>query len=160
NIGLERCIKAAGGNLVRTPVGDRYVVEEMRKNGYNLGGEQSGHLIFLDYMTTGDGLVAALRVLSAMRETGKPISELAQVMTRTPQVLVNVKVKNKVPLGELPEVQKLIAGIEKKLGDQGRVLVRYSGTESKARVMVEGPDEYTIRGYAEEIAAEMAARCA
>lgn len=159
NIGLERAIGAAGGQVVRTDVGDRYVVEAMRKGGYNFGGEQSGHLVFLDHMTTGDGLIAALRVLSIMVREGRQLSELAQAMTRTPQVLVNVKVQRKVPLSDLPTVQKLIHTIEEELGKEGRVLVRYSGTESKARVMIEGPNEPMIRARAEQVAAELAEHC-
>ena len=151
NLGLERAIDGAGGKLVRTSVGDRYVVEEMRKHGYNFGGEQSGHLVFLDHMTTGDGVLAALQVLAVMLESGKPLSELRRVMTRYPQVLVNLKVLEKRPLETLTEVTKLVAQVEAKLGKDGRVLVRYSGTEHKARVMVEGPDEVVIRSYAEEI---------
>ncbi len=130
-----------GGKLARVQVGDRYVVEEMRANGYNFGGEQSGHLVFLDHMTTGDGVLGALQVLAVMLESGKPLSELRRVMTRYPQVLVNFKVKEKRPLGELATVNALIARVEQTLGTDGRVLVRYSGTEHKARVMVEGPDE-------------------
>ena len=160
NIGLERCLREAGGTLLRTPVGDRYVVDAMRKGGYNLGGEQSGHLVFLDYMTTGDGLIAALRVLAIMVAEGRPLSELTQVMTRTPQVLVNTPVGEKIPLDELPAVQKRIAQVEAELGDEGRVLVRYSGTEKKARVMIEGPDETFIDQRAHEIAELLAARCA
>jgi phosphoglucosamine mutase len=159
NIGLERAMRAAGGKLVRTQVGDRYVVEEMLKHGYNFGGEQSGHLLFLDHMTTGDGVVAALNVLQIMVESGKPLSELARCMERAPQVLINIKVGKKRALEELPDVQKLIARCEAELGDTGRVLVRYSGTEAKARVMVEGPDESRIKGYAEEIAAALARAC-
>jgi phosphoglucosamine mutase len=159
NIGLERAIKAAGGKLLRTQVGDRYVVEAMRKQGYNFGGEQSGHLVFSDYMTTGDGIIAALRVLAVMVAEGRPLSELATVMTRSPQVLVSVKVEHKRPIEEMPEVARLIAAVESELGDDGRVLVRYSGTEAKARVMIEGPDEPTIRARAEQIAAEMTRRC-
>lgn len=159
NIGLERAIKAAGGHLVRTDVGDRYVVEAMRKGGYNFGGEQSGHLVFLEHMTTGDGLIAALRVLSIMIREGRPLSELAQAMSRTPQVLINIKVERKVPLGDLPSVQKLIHGIEQELGSEGRVLVRYSGTEPKARIMIEGPNEPAIRAHAEHIAAALAEHC-
>lgn len=155
NLGLERCIEAAGGRLVRTAVGDRYVVDEMRRNGFNLGGEQSGHLIFLDYMTTGDGVVGALRILAAMVREGRPVSELAGVMTRYPQVLVNIKVADKRPLAQLPSVEKLISDTERRLAGEGRVLVRYSGTESKARVMVEGPSEETTRAIAEQIAAEL-----
>lgn len=159
NLGLEKAIKAAGGKVLRTQVGDRYVVEAMRKHRLNFGGEQSGHLVFLDHSTTGDGTIAALRVLEIMMREGKPLSELAAVMTRTPQVLVNVRVDRKRPLAELPEVQKLIALVEAELKGDGRVLVRYSGTEAKARVMIEGPDESSIRQRAEEIAAELVQRC-
>lgn len=159
NIGLERALRSAGGKLVRTQVGDRYVVEEMRKHGYNLGGEQSGHLVFLDHATTGDGIVAALRVLAIMAKEGKPLSELASVMIKTPQVLINTSVEKKVPLDQLPEVQKLIKSIESQLGDDGRVLVRYSGTESKVRVMIEGMDQSKIQGWAEDISAELTKSC-
>ena len=159
NIGLERAIKTAGGKVVRTQVGDRYVVEEMRRNGYNFGGEQSGHLVFLDHATTGDGIVAALRVLAIMKREGKPLSELAKVMTRTPQVLVNTAVDRKIPLDQLPEILRAIAAVEHELGDDGRVLVRYSGTESKARVMIEGMDEARIKGWADELAASLATAC-
>jgi phosphoglucosamine mutase len=159
NIGLERAINGAGGTVVRTQVGDRYVVEEMRKNGYNLGGEQSGHLVFLDHATTGDGIVAALRVLAIMVKEGIPLSELAKVMTRTPQVLINTAVAKKVPIENLPDVQRRIAEIEKELGDTGRVLVRYSGTEAKARVMIEGMDEARIKGWAEELVGILAKSC-
>ncbi len=156
NIGLERAIKATGGTVVRTQVGDRYVVEEMRREGYNFGGEQSGHLVFLDHATTGDGIVAALRVLAIMVAEQKPLSELAKVMTRMPQVLVNLQVERKVPLDQLPQVMKAITDVEQKLAGDGRVLVRYSGTESKARVMIEGSDETLIKAWADEIAAVLA----
>ncbi len=159
NLGLERAVRAAGGRVVRTQVGDRYVVEEMRKHGYNLGGEQSGHLVFLDHATTGDGIVAALRVLAIMVREQRALSELAQVMTRTPQVLINTSVERKVPLEQLPDVQRIIADVERQLGEDGRVLVRYSGTESKARVMIEGMDELRIQGWAEEIAGALARSC-
>ena len=159
NLGLERALKSAGGKVVRTAVGDRYVVEEMRRGGYNLGGEQSGHLVFLDHATTGDGIIAALRVLAVMVKEQKPLSELAQVMTRTPQVLVNVKVGQKRPLDQLADVQGLIRRVESDLGEEGRVLVRYSGTEAKARVMIEGPDQARIQAQAEEIAAALVAAC-
>jgi len=159
NIGLERCIQQAGGKLLRSPVGDRYVVDAMRQGGFNLGGEQSGHLIFLDHVTTGDGIVGALQVLAAMVREDKPVSELARVMTRYPQVLVNVKVAKKRPLTELPSVQRAIAGAEGELGSDGRVLVRYSGTEAKARVMVEGADEAVIAALAEGIAGELRKAC-
>ncbi len=160
NLGLERAIRAAGGRLVRTQVGDRYVVEEMRRGGYNLGGEQSGHLVFRDHATTGDGIVAALKVLAVMVREGRPLSELAAVMTRTPQVLINVKVDHKRPLEQLGAVQRLIQATEAALGDDGRVLVRYSGTEAKARVMIEGLDEAAIRVQAEAIASELVRACA
>ena len=160
NIGLERALRAAGGTLVRTQVGDRYVVEEMRRGGFNLGGEQSGHLVFLDHMTTGDGVGAALAVLAVMIEEQRPLGELARCMERMPQVLVNVKVRERRPLESLPQVTALIARLEQELGSEGRVLVRYSGTEPKARVMIEGPDEGRIRRYAEEIAAALTAACA
>jgi len=159
NIGLERALRSAGGQVVRTQVGDRYVVEEMRKHGYNLGGEQSGHLVFLDHATTGDGIVAALRVLAIMAREGKPLSELSTVMTRTPQVLINTAVDKKVPLDQLPDVQAMIVSIEQQLGEDGRVLVRYSGTESKARVMIEGLDESKIQSWAEELAGALARSC-
>src|SRR5262245_56297649 len=159
NIGLERALTAAGGQLLRTQVGDRYVVEEMRRGAYNFGGEQSGHLIFLDHMTTGDGVVAALAVLAICLEEGKPLSELAKCMERSPQVLVNVQVREKRPLSALPEVGALIAQIERELGSEGRILVRYSGTEAKARVMVEGPDHDRISGYARTIADALVAAC-
>jgi phosphoglucosamine mutase len=159
NLGLARALAGVGGKLVRTQVGDRYVVEEMRAHGYNFGGEQSGHLVFLDYMTTGDGVLAALQVLAVMLESGRPLSELRRVMTRYPQVLVNLKVREKKPLDGLADVGKLITKIERVLGDEGRVLVRYSGTEPKVRVMVEGPDQHTIQGYAEEIGRALERAC-
>ncbi len=159
NLGLERAVDGWGGKLVRTAVGDRYVVEEMRRGGFNFGGEQSGHLIFLDHMTTGDGIVAALQVLAVMQEAERPLAELASVMTRYPQVLVNVKVREKTPLEELADVSSMIGKIERTLGRDGRVLVRYSGTEAKARVMVEGPDERAIQAYAEDIARALERAC-
>ncbi|HEX3904489.1 MAG TPA: phosphoglucosamine mutase [Polyangia bacterium] len=152
NLGLERALTAKGGKLLRTAVGDRYVVEAMRERGLSLGGEQSGHIIFLDHATTGDGMVAALRVLDVMVSEGKPLSELARAMTRYPQVLLNFTVGKKRPFEEMPAVEKVIAAVERKLGADGRVVVRYSGTESKARVMIEGTDEAGIRAQAEEIA--------
>ena len=159
NLGLERSLRELGGRIERVQVGDRYVVESMRQNGYNFGGEQSGHLVFLDHMTTGDGVLGALQVLAVMLESQKPLSELRRVMTRYPQVLVNLKVKEKKPLGELADVSAAIAKVEKVLGGDGRVLVRYSGTEPKARVMVEGPDEAIIKAYADEIARAIELAC-
>jgi phosphoglucosamine mutase len=159
NLGLERAVASWGGKLMRTAVGDRYVVEAMRRGGYNFGGEQSGHLIFLDHMTTGDGIVAALQVLAVMGEAGRPLAELARVMTRYPQVLVNVRVREKLPIEQLASVSSMIDKIERQLGREGRVLVRYSGTEPKARVMVEGPDQRTVQSYAEEIARALEKAC-
>src|SRR5438132_7149256 len=155
NMGLDQCLAKAGGRVVRTRVGDRYVVEEMRKNGYSFGGEQSGHLIFLEHATTGDGTVAALALLSVMVQSQKPISELAKVMDIYPQAQLSLEVREKPELGSLPAVMRVIRDVEKKLGDDGRVLVRYSGTEPKVRVLVEGPEKKVIEGFAEGIAAEL-----
>ncbi|MEM9074149.1 MAG: phosphoglucosamine mutase, partial [Myxococcota bacterium] len=150
NLGLEHAMERAGGRLQRCAVGDRYVVGALREGGYSLGGEQSGHLIFLDHATTGDGLVAALQVLAILLETGVPLSQLAgEVMERVPQVLVNETFTDRRPLEEMAETTKAIRAIEDKLGKDGRVLVRWSGTEPKLRVMVEGPGE--IRDMAETI---------
>jgi phosphoglucosamine mutase len=152
NLGLERSLAEAGIRLERTQVGDRYVVECMRARGYNFGGEQSGHLIFLDHATTGDGVLAALQLLAVMVEAGRPLSELARVMTAVPQVLLNLKVRERRPLAELPQVRAAVERVERELGASGRVLVRYSGTEAKLRVMVEGDDEERIRDFAGGIA--------
>jgi phosphoglucosamine mutase len=152
NVGLERAIRQVGGFVVRTQVGDRYVVEEMRRQGYNFGGEQSGHLLFLDSVTTGDGVCAALNLLAVMLREGKPLSELARCFEPVPQAQLNVAVGQKKPLQELAAVQDAIATVERALGADGRVLVRYSGTENKARVLVEGPDADRIRAHAEQIA--------
>ena len=151
NVGLERALRQIGGFVVRTQVGDRYVVEEMRRQGYNFGGEQSGHLLFLDNVTTGDGVCAALNLLAVMLREGKPLSELARCFEPVPQAQVNVAVGEKRPLQELPAVQDAIASVERALGSEGRVLVRYSGTENKARVLVAGPDADRIAGYAQQI---------
>jgi phosphoglucosamine mutase len=153
NLGLERALAGHGGKLMRTAVGDRYVVEAMREGGLVLGGEQSGHIIFLDHATTGDGTVAALRVLAVMIAEGRPLSELiGAAMVRYPQVLLNFAVARKRPLDELPEVCRTIKHVETLLGTEGRVVVRYSGTEAKARVMIEGTDEASIRAHAQDIA--------
>jgi phosphoglucosamine mutase len=153
NVGLEVALREAGIGLVRTAVGDRYVLEEMLRHGYTLGGEQSGHIIFAEHNTTGDGVVTALQVLATMVRSGKPLSELAACMRRFPQVLRNVRVRRKEDLAALPAVQQEIQGAEAALTDCGRVLVRYSGTEPLVRVMIEGPDEERIRSLAENIAA-------
>jgi phosphoglucosamine mutase len=153
NLGLEVALKREGGKLARCAVGDRYVVELMRKQGYNLGGEQSGHLVFLDHATTGDGLVAALQLLAIVLREGRPLSELAHdVMERVPQVLVNVTLPARRALDTMAGATRAIDAAEKKLGVRGRVLVRWSGTEPKLRVMVEGPDERAIRALADDIA--------
>jgi phosphoglucosamine mutase len=151
NLGLDLAMKERGIKVVHTPVGDRYVVEEMARGGYNLGGEQSGHLIFLDYNTTGDGVLSALQVLAVMKRKDKKLSELAAIMTPFPQVLLNVSVHQKKDPHRIPEMVALIKKIEENLGDRGRVLVRASGTESLIRVMVEGESEQEILAYAEEI---------
>jgi phosphoglucosamine mutase len=152
NFGLEVALRESGVRLVRTEVGDPAVAREMRLNSYNLGGEQSGHVIFMDHSTTGDGLISALMVLAQMVETGKPLSELRS-MRRVPQVLENVRVRKRVPLGEMPDVQRMIADVEQRLAGTGRLLVRYSGTEMMARVMVEGEDNEQIETMAREIGA-------
>jgi len=151
NIGLDKAVQKAGGKVVRTQVGDRYVVEEMVRGSFNLGGEQSGHTIFLDYNTTCDGVLTALQVLAIMKQRECPLDELTHVMEPFPQVLYNVEVKQKRDLSEFPEIEKKIRGIEKILGDSGRILVRYSGTEPLLRIMVEGEDETRLRGFAEDL---------
>jgi len=153
NMGLDIAMKKAGGKVVRTDVGDRYVVEEMLKRDYNLGGEQSGHMIFLDHNTTGDGILSALQVLAIIQRSGKPLSELAQVMTSLPQVLVNVRVRKKTELKDIPMIKKRIDEVEAELEDKGRVLIRYSGTEPLLRIMIEGEDQSRIATLAEQIAA-------
>jgi len=152
NLGLDLAMKERGIKVLHTKVGDRYVVEEMARGGYNLGGEQSGHLIFLDYNTTGDGVLSALQVLAVMKREGKKLSELAKIMNPFPQVLLNVRVRQKKEVDQIPEAVSLMEKIQKKLADRGRILVRPSGTESLIRVMVEGENEKEISAYAKEIA--------
>jgi phosphoglucosamine mutase len=152
NMGLERCLKPLGIRVERVQVGDRAVVEKMRQNGGNLGGEQSGHIVFLDHSTTGDGCVAALGVLASMLRDGRPLSEVAAMFVKSPQELVNVKVASKKPFAEMPTVQAAITDAEQAVGETGRVLVRYSGTELKARVMIEGDDALLIKRHAQTIA--------
>ncbi len=154
NMGLEQALSQIGLKLVRTKVGDRFVVEEMRKSGFNLGGEQSGHIIFLDHATTGDGILAALQVLAIMKKKERPLSELAK-LEKFPQVLINIKVKEKLPLENIPGLSELVSRFDKELGQEGRILIRPSGTEPKYRVMVEGKDETRIKNYAQEIAAHI-----
>ncbi len=152
NLGLDECIAQWGGRVVRTKVGDRYVIEEMRRNGYNLGGEQSGHIIFGDYTTTGDGIISALQILRAMIESGKPLSELRRVMHRYPQKQINVIVRERKPLDNLPRIQAALGDAERQLGNTGRVLLRYSGTEPKIRLLLESRDGAHLEGIAASIA--------
>lgn len=153
NLALDKKIKSLGGKVIRTQVGDRYVVEAMRQGDHSLGGENSGHIVFLDYATTGDGMLGALRLLSTLREKRITLSELARGVELYPQVLVNVPVKSKPPLEELGSVQEKVHAVERSLGEDGRVMLRYSGTELKARVLVEGPNQAAVHAWAEEIAA-------
>ncbi len=154
NLGLQIALRRQSVELRRTPVGDRYVVEEMVRGDYALGGEQSGHILFLDHNTTGDGLITALAILAIMVEHGRPLSELRrEAMTRYPQVLVNVRVSERRDVMADPRVAPLVGEIERTLGERGRILVRASGTEPLIRVMVEGEDEATVRGHAEAVAA-------
>ncbi len=151
NLGLDRSLGEEGISLERTDVGDRYVVERMREKGYNFGGEQSGHLIFLDHSTTGDGTLAALRLLAVMVGEGKPVSELSKVFEPLPQVLTNLMVRERKPLDQLPKTAAAVKSAEAELGGSGRVLVRYSGTEAKLRVMIEGEDPARVRALVDSI---------
>jgi len=151
NMGLEAAMEEMGGKLVRTGVGDRYVVECMRKKGYSFGGEQSGHLVFLDHITTGDGILAGLQLLAIMKKNKKPLSELATIMESFPQVLKNVRMSSRVPIDTIPDFLKTVEKLEEKLGRNGRILVRPSGTEPVIRVMVEGRDLGEINIMADEL---------
>lgn len=155
NLGFIKALQQLGISVIRAPVGDRYVIQEMLKQGCNLGGEQSGHLIFLDHNSTGDGLVSALQVLRIMIETGSRLSELAAIVQHYPQTCLSVPVSSKPNLEELSSVQEEIKRVETLLGDSGRVNVRYSGTESICRVMVEGPKQKQVIQLAESIAAKV-----
>jgi phosphoglucosamine mutase len=155
NIGLELALRESGITLIRCQVGDKYVMEELLKRDLSLGGEQSGHIIFTDYLFTGDGLVTALVVLRVMRDTGRSLADLASDLTTYPQVLVNVRVQRKSDLRQVPAIAGVIDRIESQLADRGRLLVRYSGTEPLLRIMLEGPDESEIRTWAGEIAEEV-----
>jgi phosphoglucosamine mutase len=152
NLGLELALRDAGISLTRTAVGDRYVLERMIKDGCVFGGEQSGHVIFLDFNTTGDGLITALQVLATMERTGKPLSELSACMTVFPQILVNVRVSERRELSDIPGYAQIVSDLERRLGPHGRIFVRYSGTEPLLRVMVEGEDFHVISRVAEELA--------
>ncbi len=152
NMGLDFALQKAGARLIRTKVGDRYVMEEMMSGDYSLGGEQSGHLIFKDSSTTGDGILAALKVLEVVINSGETLNHLKKCMVKFPQTLKNVKVEKKIPLEQLPKVKTLIEDYEKKLQDRGRISFRYSGTEKLARIMVEGEDVKTTQTISDDIA--------
>jgi phosphoglucosamine mutase len=152
NFGLEKAMQEIGVQLARTPVGDRYVVEKMRKEGFNFGGEQSGHLIFLDHITSGDGILSALQVMRVMIETGKPLSELAARVKLLPQILKSVEVRSRRNLDEVPELQEVMCEGRKRLQGKGRLLVRYSGTQLLCRVMAEGENEDDVKSVVEMVA--------
>jgi len=154
NLGLDESLRAAGIEIVKTQVGDRYVHEEMQRMGGNLGGEQSGHLLFPDHSPTGDGILSALALLAVMRESGEALASLASCMRKFPQVLVNVPVARKPPIESLSGVTERVKRFEREMNGTGRILLRYSGTESLARVMIEGADDTRIRAMADELAAE------
>jgi phosphoglucosamine mutase len=152
NIGLELALRASGIRLARCPVGDKYVRDGMLAERASLGGEQSGHIIFSEYLSTGDGLLTALQVLRVMAETGRELADLADELVAYPQVLVNVRVRERRPLETVTEIREAMARVEQRLDGQGRLLVRYSGTEPLVRIMIEGQDQGAIRQWAEEIA--------
>ena len=151
NLGMYKALEAHGMKSVKTKVGDRYVVEEMLKNGYNLGGEQSGHIIFLDHNTTGDGMLTSLQLLSVVKETGKTLKELASDVTTYPQELLNIKVADKAAAMENQKLKDIIAKVESEMHGDGRVLVRPSGTEPLLRIMAEAPTEELVHQYVERI---------
>ena len=151
NLGLKLLMREHDIDVVVTGVGDRYVIEELVKHDHNLGGEQSGHIIFSEHNLTGDGIIAGLQVLSMMKNSGEPISSLASVMTKAPQALINLRVKEKPAFSSLPEVSAAMEAAEASLGEDGRLLVRYSGTEPIARVLVEGVDEEKVKTLAESV---------
>ncbi len=152
NIGLGLAFESLGIDSVMTGVGDRYVIEEMQARGASIGGEDSGHLIFLRHHTTGDGIITALQLAAAMKKEGKPLSELAKIMKVFPQMLINVNVKSRPEIETVPEIMTAIREVERRLGGQGRVLVRYSGTQNMCRVMVEGPTSEETERFCREIA--------
>jgi phosphoglucosamine mutase len=152
NLGLELALDKHGIRLVRTPVGDKYVMDEMRRNGYALGGEQSGHVILAEHLSTGDGMATALAVLRVMEASGRELAELAAELVTYPQTLVNVRVREKRPVDEVPEIAAAMRRVETALDRRGRLLVRYSGTEPLLRIMIEGEDQASVQAWAEEIA--------
>lgn len=151
NLGFYKALEVNGVKSVQAGVGDRYVMEEMRKGGYNLGGEQSGHIIFLDYITTGDGMLSAIQLVNIMKATGKPLSQLASEMTKFPQLLVNVRVKDKKQALENTRIQEVIRSVEDEMQGNGRILVRPSGTEPLIRVMAEAPTQELCEEYVDRI---------
>jgi phosphoglucosamine mutase len=155
NIGLEIGLRESGIEMVRCPVGDKYVMEEMVARGLSLGGEQSGHIIFSEHLFTGDGIATALNVLRVMAETGRELADLASELVTYPQVLVNVRVREKKDLGSVPEIAATMARVERQLAGQGRLLVRYSGTEPLLRIMLEGRNQEEIQNWASEIAGKV-----
>lgn len=154
NLGLDKTIKEAGGRVIRVKNGDRYVIEEMLKKDYNFGGEQSGHIIFFDYSTTGDGTIAALKMLDIMKQKNKKLSELTKCLNRFPQIQINIKVKEKRDLKKIPLLSRVIDRANKELGENGRTLIRYSGTQNILRIMVEGKDKRLITKIANDIASK------
>ena len=152
NLGLKTALKQMGITHIETKVGDRHVMHAMRKKGAIIGGEDSGHMIFLDQHTTGDGILAALRLIEVMISRDRPLSELSKIMTIMPQILVNVDVAEKPDISSIPEIKNAIIAVENKLGEQGRVLIRYSGTQPLCRVMVEGATYSDAQGYCDELA--------
>jgi len=155
NFGLDESLASHGGKVIRAKVGDRYVIEEMLKNDLNVGGEQSGHMIFRDFATTGDGIISALQILRIVAESGQPLSELRKCLAKYPQAQRNLRVKEKPPLETLTSVQSLLVTAEKELDGAGRVLLRYSGTEPKIRLLIEGRDATHINTHADRIAAAL-----
>ncbi len=160
NLSLDRFMKEQGGSLVRAPVGDRYVLEAMQQGGYNLGGEQSGHVIFLDHTTTGDGTICALQLLAVMKRSGKTLGQLADLMPLYPQRRSDLRVTRRVPLEENSALQAALRKAEKEVGSEGRILARYSGTEPLLRLLAEGPDaaalDRALQGLSEAVRAELA----
>jgi phosphoglucosamine mutase len=158
NLGLDAALKSAGIEIVKTQVGDRYVYEEMQRRGANLGGEQSGHLLFLDHSPAGDGILSALALLSVVKETGEPLAALAGCLRKFPQVLVNVAVQEKPPIESVAGLGDRVRAFEQEMNGGGRILIRYSGTEPLARIMIEGADGARIRAMADELAGLIRAR--
>ena len=152
NFGLDKLMNENGIKVIRTDVGDKYVVEEMRRGGHTLGGEQSGHIIFHEHSTTGDGCVAALNVLAVMKRTGLRLSQLNEKMVDMPQVLINTRVRRREELENIKGYKELVLDVERRLNGEGRLFIRFSGTEPVIRVLVEGPNRAAISKYAEEIA--------